>query len=360
MPAANVQLKVNGMIYAGWEEASVKQTMRAVCGAFDISLTDHWDQNSQPWPVSPGDECELLIAGQTVVDGFVDDVATDVTASSQRIRISGRDYAADIVDCSAVYPTGAFNTPMGLLQLAQILCKPYAVNVSSSVDLSAPLPSNPCTNESETVFQILDRGAKLCGVVMISDGQGGILFTRSGTKSAGYALQQGVNLKTFGSRYSQKERYSNYVVKFQMDGLDHASPDIASAISSTASDSQIDRFRQLTIVEDSGKLQVSATARAQWEASIRAARSQPVHGSAVGFTKPDGNLWAINELVPVKIPFLRINQELLIEEVNFSYGPSGSITTFGLVRPDAYLLQAMENNSDLWRQLVLQHSGGTS
>ena len=359
MSATNVQLKVNGMIYAGWEEVSVRQSIRAVSGSFNISLTDQWDVNSQPWPLVPGDECKLLIAGQTVIVGFVDDVDTDVDANAKKIRVAGRDYTADIVDCSAVYPTGSFNTPMGLLQLAKVLCKPYTVNVSSNVDLSTPLASNPAVNEGETVFQVLDRGAKECGVLMISDGAGGILFTRSGQKSAGYALQQGVNLKSFGSRYTQKERYSSYVVKPQMS-FDHASPGGSPSITGTATDSQIARFRRLTIAVDPENMQISATSRAQWEASTRAGKSQPVYGTIVGFTKPNGDLWAVNELVPVKIPLLRINQELLIEGLTFSYGPSGSLTSFELVRPDAYLLQPLNNKQDLLRPLVLKESGNFS
>lgn len=355
MAEPKIELYVNDSVYAGWTEVSVKRSIKAVSGCFDISLNDRWDLTSKPWPLIPGDECQLKIEDQEVISGFVDDVDTEIDANSKRIRVAGRDKTADVVDCSVVHKTGHWNKPIDIVDLATALCEPYGISVSADVDTGEPLP-NWDTRPGETVFQNLDRAAKYRGLLIVSDRNGGIVFTRAGQNKAGFQLSYGINLLSVKSKYSQKERFSEYVVSMALGGMDVTAPEFTNkALIWKAGDSQINRFRRLTIVEDGLSTQIPVAERARWEASTRAGKSQVIDVSIVGFTKPNGDLWVENELIPIKIPFLGIDLELLSTDVTYRYSGGGSITDISLTRKDAFeLLPLIDNQQDLWNKLARQ------
>jgi len=100
----------------------------------------------------------------------------------------------------------------------------------------------------------------------------------------------------------------------------------------------VNRFRPL-IIQAEGKMNRSrAQQRANWEANVRAARSQSVTLTVQDFVQGNGDLWDINQLVSVFAPVLYINPatELLITSTEYIINASGSFTRISLKRADAY------------------------
>jgi len=81
-----------------------------------------------------------------------------------------------------------------------------------------------------------------------------------------------------------------------------------------------------------------AQQRANWEANVRAARSQTVNGMVQDFIQTNGELWDINQIVSVFAPVLYVNPatDLLITATEYIINASGSFTRIALKRADAY------------------------
>jgi prophage tail gpP-like protein len=88
----------------------------------------------------------------------------------------------------------------------------------------------------------------------------------------------------------------------------------------------------------------AAKKRAGWEATVRAARAGKLSVKVQGWSNgTSGGVWAINELVAVKIPSMRVNGDMLVSGVQFDVSLNGgTVTTLELVRPDAYKVEPDE------------------
>ncbi|PTT89260.1 phage tail protein, partial [Pseudomonas sp. HMWF031] len=103
----DLELLVNGMNYAGWTQIGVTRAVDASSGAFTVTLTERWEGQAgmaaqeEPWPILPGDQCEVRLGGVPMVIGYVDIFKPSFSANDHAINIQGRDKTADLIDCSA-------------------------------------------------------------------------------------------------------------------------------------------------------------------------------------------------------------------------------------------------------------------
>jgi prophage tail gpP-like protein len=79
--------------------------------------------------------------------------------------------------------------------------------------------------------------------------------------------------------------------------------------------------------------------RAQWEATVRAARAVSVQVTVQGWRQGNGELWPVNALVNVDLPWLRLSGDMLISELTHTLDESGTRTQLTLRRPDAFIPQ---------------------
>lgn len=328
-------LYVNGKTFQGWTEISIKRTLKAISGSFDLRLIDKWAEEQTPWLVIPGDSCQVKIGDETLITGYVDNVSPSFSSTQRAVSISGRDKAGDLVDCSAEHKPGNW-TKISLDRLADLVCSPFGVSVSNPQGISTETLKYWRIQPGEKVFETLDRAAKLSGVLLVNDGVGGIEITRAGSERASTRLVQGINIISASAVYDNKDRFSKYTVKSQSGGYDEETPAIDFASSGTSTDAVIKRFRPLTIVaEGASSLKICQT-RARWEASVRAAKSARFTVTVYGWHQENGTLWEINKIVNMSSNFLGVNQDFLISSVTFSKGSNGTTTTLELERPEAY------------------------
>ena len=97
------------------------------------------------------------------------------------------------------------------------------------------------------------------------------------------------------------------------------------------------RYRPLIIRCETNLDPAGAKQRAEWEKTVRAARSVVVSVVVQGFREDNGLLWMDNSLIDVDIPYLRLQQQLLISKVTYKRDArSGSTTTLELKDPKAF------------------------
>ena len=327
-------LTVGGRIYSGWESVEITRSVQAVAGGFQLAVTDRWAGQAMPWPIRCGDACVLAIDGETVINGYVDQVVPSFSGSQRGIRVKGRDRTGDLVDCSAMHSPGEW-AGIGLKRLAAILCQPFGVSVSAEVDVGKPF-AKFALQPGETAWEALERACRLRAVLATGDGDGGVLITRAGQQRARDDLVQGENILAGNATLDMTRRYSRYAVDAQNIGSDNAWGAAAAEIRGAATDAGVPRYRPLLVLAEGSADTATARQRAQWEATVRAARGAEARITVQGWSQQGGALWRPNQRVQVASDWLRIHGEMLIAAVTYRKDDTaGTTAELQLMRPDA-------------------------
>ncbi|MGL6223899.1 MAG: phage baseplate assembly protein [Steroidobacteraceae bacterium] len=331
-----IELLVDGKLYGGWMSASVNRAMNAAAGAFTLAVTDRWTPSAEVWAIEPGDLCELRVDGEVVITGFVDMVKPQFTKDGRSINVQGRDRSGDMVDCSAVHTPDQWKN-IGLLKLAEILAKPFGIAVKADADLGGVFPLVKL-QQGETALEAINRHAKMRKVLLMPDGKGGILLTRTGSKRAAVPLIQGQNILSASGTLDWSERFSVYVVKGQASYREETDGKAESHAVATVNDAYMMRYRPLLVVNDTETSNATAKDRAVWEANTRLGKSAQAAITVQGWRQtPGGPLWEPNLLVPVEAPWLSLSGEMLISQVTFDIDDNGgTTTTLDIMPPQAF------------------------
>lgn len=329
--ADEVSLVVDGKCYSGWKSVRITRSIECLAGSFALDATDRWDGAEPPRPIAAEDPCLVLIGKQPVIAGYVDKRSVSASAESRTQSYSGRDAAAALVDCSAVLDAWSFEK-VNVGYFVAMLAEPFGVQVSLQPGLVLPEIKKLSVAPGDTAFNAIMHAVADQGVLLISDGAGGIVITRSGTSRAA-SLVEGQNILSASAEYDGAGRFHRYVVP-----ACYGDDDGFYTARSEAVDEIVRRTeRTLFAHSDLGHDIESATRRAEWEARIRAARAESVTVTVQGWTQPDGRLWPINALTHVEAPrLIGVDGDLLISEVEHSISEQGKITQFRLVRPDVF------------------------
>lgn len=329
----DVELIVAGKSYAGWVSMRLSRSLEQAAAAFSLSFSERWSGQRRPIPIDEGEPCTIRVKDQVALTGYVDESNVDYSATEHAMAVSGRSKAGDLVDCSAVHAAGQWKNQT-LLQIAQDLVQPFAISVSSDIDLSSPLPVFSL-QQGETVFDALERGARMYGCLLTSGPDGAVRFTQAGKRATTTVLTTGINIESGNRRGSWKERFSQYVVKGQSRGSDDTSGEDAATPKGISNDSAVTRARTLIVLaEDQGNPGVLAT-RATWERNVRAGRARRLSYTVRGW-EHEGGLWEPNLRVHVKDTILRVDTELLIVSATLILDDDGARTELELTTAEAF------------------------
>lgn len=344
------RLTVNGTAYEGWKGVSVNLSMQAICGTFNLVVSERFPLQNLPWPIREGDECSVSIGGKTVITGFVDRRRLGFDDKSHTFIVQGRDKTCDLVDCSA---------NIGRWELANLkadaivrkLAEPYGIKVSLGPGVVVPAARDRfALNPGETAFDAIDRICRLSGLLATSDGVGGLLLTRTGVERCFTALVQGVNILAADGEFDSTKRFSKYIVRGSNAGSDDDSGETVAAVSAEASDAGARAGRQLLIRAESHVTTAQARDRANWEAAVRAARGGRAVVTVQGWNQGDGTVWPVNALVHLESSWLGVSADMLITDATFGLDQdAGTTTQLTLMRPDAFKPQpVVPKKTDVW------------
>lgn len=342
---SNLVLIINGRQFGGWKGISVKRSMEALCGSFELNVTDRWGVQGEQWQIKEGDECTVVIDGTTLITGYVDSRRIGYQKQGHTFTVTGRDKAADLVDSSAVLKGKWQFVNQNVLQIATALAAPF--NVPVLLDSRIPMPPAPKTfpiNPGETAFEAIDRICRLSGLLPVSDTKGGIILTQANQAlHANDELLEGYNILSADVAYDDSARFNRYITAGQHYGDDNLNGKAAAAVQGEAIDTGIRPGRVLMVRAEGCVTTAQARTRAQWEASVRAGRAAEVNVVVQGWGQTNGEIWPINRMVALRSPLLGINQDMLIAETTFTLDDdSGTTTTLALKRPDAYLPEPVD------------------
>jgi len=331
---------MNGRIYGGWKEIRVLRSLEQGADIFDLALTDRWGDDRLPVPIRAGTPGELWLGDERIVTGYVDDAMPDYDDQTHTVRVEGRSKAGDLVDCSLAPEKGKPLQWSGrtLLQIAKDLAWRFGIEVSAEVDEGAAF-TRVAMEPGQTVWEFLERLARIRGVRIVSRPDGGLLITRAGTASYQTALVLGQNILRASGQFSSREQFSDYIVQGQVTGgsktWDATSAEGSAHVSSQVSNAYVGRYRPTVVVLDETDGIADAKRRAEWQRNVAWGRGQGVVYTVSGWTAGTEGLWHPNRLVRVEDAFMGINGDRLIMSVQFLLDGRGQRTELRVMPREA-------------------------
>lgn len=345
---SDVQLILGGQAFGGWTDVKIARGIERAAGDFSFGATDRPERGAQV-RIRPQESCEVTIDDELVISGFCDAVDVSFDGRNRTIGVAGRSKTQDAIDCSvANEPRTWRNRTVG--QIALDMLQPYGIGLVVDAPIGLPLRKFKA-QIGETVFDALDRAAKIRGLLITDQADGSLVITRASDDVSDVALVVGGpdgNVLAGEGKFDGSELYSEYRCKGQSAGSDDVLPETAAHAAATVTDTDfISRFRMLEIKPPSRSNRARCRDLAQFEANVRGAKAIDVTYTVRGWRQRRtilgrvvvGDLWRANVNVPVSDPIMGIETDLLIAEVRFELtNDSGEITKLRLAPRTAYEL----------------------
>ncbi len=342
MSNPDMRLKVDGTIYGGWKQITVRRSLEQLAASFELVVSERWAGQDTVRPIRPGAACTLLVNNSPVIVGYVDDVNIEYGDKQHQVAVSGYDKTGDLVGCSA--PSTQFSGRT-LAQVATDLCKPFGIGVKVNTDIGGQF-SRLKNNEGDSVFETLESAARIRAVLLLSDGLGNLVLSRAGTQRISEALELGKNIYRASGKNSHRDRFSRYEVKGQMAGSDEWYAEDAAHPLGTSVDKAISRHRPLTVLAEEQVDKSSAQKRAEWERNVRYGRSRRVTYTVKSWFHSSG-LWQPGFMVPVRDSYLGINGDRLIAGVDLVLDDEGFSARLDILPRQAFeLIELPEPGED--------------
>ena len=327
------------------EEIAVRRQLGTCAGAFELSTA-----YTANLPISPGVEVRIYSGrqGTFLLRAMVETMELELDRSRKSARFRGRETTADLVDCSLPVKPSEY-VGYKLADLVRALAGSYGVKLVGGPGPPQPFPIFR-VRAGETAWGAIERAGRLRGTLIQGNGKGELEIVELAVASADARLAISENVEAIRFLSTQEERYRTYRVLGQRPGSDLGWGASVALVEGLAEDRLLSRHRELVIVAEASVDGQTATERAQWEATVRAARSTRVSAIAMGWRQsdkpeavrlntglPPDRFWAPNEKVFVLAEPIGLAAEMLIDTVTLRQSrESGTRSEIELARVDAY------------------------
>lgn len=95
----HVEVLIDGKLHGNWERYEIDSDLMIPADAWSVSLG--MSNGQIPAGVVEGAPVVVMVGGDTVLTGYVDDISHSLNKITHTFTMSGRDLAADLLDCSA-------------------------------------------------------------------------------------------------------------------------------------------------------------------------------------------------------------------------------------------------------------------
>lgn len=335
---SEVILEIDGQRWGGWQSVTITRSLETMAAQFSLSLTDRWAADQAPRPIRPFQHCRVLIDGDTVITGIIDEVQPGYDMDTHSVSVTGRSLTGQLADCAAGVPTGEMSG-LSLAAAARRLIDPFGINV---IDLANAAGSFDRIEiePGETVAEILERLALQRGVFLTDDPQGNLVITRRSERRQG-RIELGGNARGCEATLSGVEQFSTYEVKGQTEGSDLWSGPVSASPSGSASDASVPLYRPMVILSETQGDATALRKRAVFEAALRRGRARQWVYELTGWRVDSWTLWEDNTLVTVRDDFMGLDDLLLIISVELSLSEEGFRARITVAPPEGYDLLAI-------------------
>lgn len=327
-----VYLGGSRVAFHGWEEISVKKSIDQLATQFSFTIPERFLDGT--FKFSPGVRVQVNVNGQPDIVGRIEHISGKIDKDSKNMMVSGRSLTGDLVDCSVIGEMEYNN--ISLIDLANKLVKPFGLKADLSVTPKKIIP-RVAIKPGDTVFEVLQKQARLQGFFWITKRDGNLTLTTAGNQYAKSRIEQDINMQAGSVEIDDSQRFSEYIVKGQLQGSDNYPGLISGIPVSNVKDKGVYRYRPLLIIAENSVDGELIKTRAQFEATSRLGKHIKLNCTVQGWAQENGQLWAINQIVRVKSPALGVNGDFLCVGLeNKKDEGSGTITNLEFTLKDAY------------------------
>jgi prophage tail gpP-like protein len=329
-------LLVDGVRYGGWLEVRVRRSLEQGCDVFELGLTDRWEADSAPRPIAAGAPCQVLLDGEPVITGHVDDVAPSYDGARHGVSVVGRSKLADLVDCALPGERRQF-AGQTLQQIAVALAQPFGVDVRLAVPDTGDAFRSVAYEPGQTVWEFLEELARIRALRLLSAPDGAMLIARAGGRRLTTPITLGENVMSAAGTFTYRDRHSVYVVQGQQGGWDENFGEASAALFGQATDARVTRYRPTVKLAEGPVTTADCQRRAEWQRNAAWGRSQVIAYTVPNWSHAEG-VWAPNELVRIRDSYLGIDDWLLITSVQLVLDDKGVRTELQVMPPEAFAL----------------------
>ena len=353
-----MNLEVNGVQYTDFTTANCEIRLDALSNSFNFTgvMTD-----GQALPFKGGDECKIVVDGETVLTGHIEVIAVSYSGESHEIRISGRDKTGDLLDSTIGIINDIRGKELSLKSIIEIVLDNIGLDISvidevnpakfnEAEDVAAPEPG-------QNAFEFISLYAEKRQVLLTSDADGNVVISKNLGENADGAVQHIIgaednNVISCDFSFDTTGRYNAYVMSSELNPvtLNNAGDTDTKLIVNqrgAATDTEIRASRVLTLNSDVPLSSAECVKRATWEADIRKARGLIYYATVreyrVGGTT--GDLWRVNKIHQITDDFIGKIEPMLCNSVVYSLdNEGGRVTSLGFVGQKAYTLDLTANS----------------
>lgn len=355
-----VTIIVNGTEYTDFTEVSVTKSIETLAGTFMFRTTS---TPNIDFPLKVNSEVQIIVENEQVINGYIEKLHIDYSASQHFIRVSGRDRTADVIDSTVGgTETSEFNMPINGLSLTQITRRLldkfnlFNIQVIDDADTEPFKQDIVAAEYGTTLFEFLNKYAKKRQVLLTTNGQGDLVYTRAPILTFSTPLllsktEPSTILR--GSIYFDNTRRFNQYICSSQDNpsayLDTSKlPKNIAGSDGKATDNEVRTSRIYHFESDSSSSQGPLPGRAKWEANFRKSQAIKWTYTVQGHVaKNDNEIWKPGGLVLVVDGFASLNSYLLISSVEYRFSlTEGSRTTLRLLDKDSFTLLISKPESE--------------
>jgi len=365
-----IAIILDGVEFREWTSAELSRDIKDLSGNFSITLRDDtrsiaalpFGTAAAGYRTRPGAKAEIYIDGQLYLSGYVDDAEPDIDDEHAEVTISGRDKTGDLVDSSALVDGASEYKNIKLEDAASRIAQPFGLTVRSEIDTGEPF-KRYSLDLAETAHSAIEKGARSRHALILSDGVGGILLTRTGKTRAPSDITLPGNARRSRGKFSYKDRHSETIVRGQgefagkdrtaealispgdtpkppdeRDGGDGSATDLerkGTAATGRAKDDEIARYRPIVHLARSKAAETSAQDEADWRMRTARGMSEQVTYLVKGHSV-DGRIWRVNEITNVSDDFQGVYRDMLISTVTFRETGDTRETDITVTSPEAF------------------------
>lgn len=336
----DLKLVVNGDEYRGWKSVAVARGIEQGPWSFELTVAPELDDNLYAG-IEMGSPAEVYVDDEKIFTGYIDETPVNYTSRDYTINVVGRSKIGDLVDCSSTskkYPAG-----LSLQAIAETECKPYGISVT--IDQTAQDAARQAftvthgRDSGQSPWDFLEKLARIRAVLLISNADGGLTITRTGTSMADVQLVLGKNIKACQGQRSSRSLFSRYEVISQQPNLQSDDMAIGSQNGAYIVVGDSRRYRPC-LTESAGPAdRAGCLEQAKWQSNVNRGRSCPIVYTVQGWRQTlGGRLWMPNELIDVTDKRLKLDaKQFLITEPRLMLTKDGGRETqLTLMLPETF------------------------
>lgn len=302
----SIRLSIGGLAHEEWDGWSIESDLLTAADGFELELYTK-DATRLPSVLAEGAPCSLTLGKDRVLTGQIDEFEHDISRQGISMRITGRDRAAPLVDCSAPFVSMREAT---LAQILDQVVKPLGITQIEIRATQAKTRRRVQVEPGQSAWEALLQVAEANGLWPWVEPDGRLVIGGPDYNAApvGTLIMRedgvGNNVQRLSVRRSIANRYSQITVlgqhgQYDNDGLDTKRSHLRSVIQ----DETLARrgiFRPKVIIDSSSENQDMATTRARKLLADSRLEGFEIRAVVMGHRADNGQVWSPGQRVIVR------------------------------------------------------------